>query len=173
VVFERISFYFHCDHCDVRIKQDVSFRYRNELKIKPKKRIGFVHVDITICDLAFHKLRNKRLHCFSGGKCIIVLLTKFTIRITLCPNTDPIPSFKTYRHSSDYSNANFFFTESPSCQNRSLEAFLSQTIKKTCIFAIFRLITTLRFRKSAFLRSRSHTNQKFQNIPRKRKTGHY
>jgi hypothetical protein len=47
VVFEQISFYFHFDHSDVRIKQDVSFRYRNELKIRPKKRIGLVHVDIT------------------------------------------------------------------------------------------------------------------------------
>jgi hypothetical protein len=28
VVFERISFYFHFDHSDVRIKQEVSFRYR-------------------------------------------------------------------------------------------------------------------------------------------------
>jgi hypothetical protein len=48
VVFERISFYFHFIHSDVRIKQDVSFRYQNELKIRPKKRIGFVHVDITL-----------------------------------------------------------------------------------------------------------------------------
>jgi hypothetical protein len=47
VVFERISFYFHFVQSDVRIKQDVSFRYRNELKIRPKKQIGFVHVDIT------------------------------------------------------------------------------------------------------------------------------
>jgi Integrase zinc binding domain len=31
----------------VRIKQNVSFRYRNKLKIKPKKRIGFMHVDTT------------------------------------------------------------------------------------------------------------------------------
>jgi hypothetical protein len=46
VVFERISFFFHFVHSDVRIKQDVLFQYRNELKIRPKKRIGFVHVDI-------------------------------------------------------------------------------------------------------------------------------
>jgi hypothetical protein len=50
VVFERISFFFHLAHSDVRIKQEVSFRYRNELKIRPKKRIGFVHVDITTSD---------------------------------------------------------------------------------------------------------------------------
>jgi hypothetical protein len=53
VVFERIRFYFHFVHSDVRIKQDVSFRYRNELKIRPKKRIGFVHVDITNYDRIF------------------------------------------------------------------------------------------------------------------------
>jgi hypothetical protein len=51
VVFELISFYFHFVHSDVRIKPDVSFQYRNELKIRPKKRIGFVHVDITNPDL--------------------------------------------------------------------------------------------------------------------------
>jgi hypothetical protein len=51
VAFEQISFYFHFVHSDVRIKQDVSFRYRNELKIRPKKRIGFVHVDITNGDI--------------------------------------------------------------------------------------------------------------------------
>jgi hypothetical protein len=47
VVFERISFYFHFDHSDVRIKQYVLFRYRNESKIRPQKRIAFMHVDIT------------------------------------------------------------------------------------------------------------------------------
>jgi hypothetical protein len=47
VVFERISSYFRFYHSDVRIKQYVSFRYRNELKIKLQKRIGFMHVDIT------------------------------------------------------------------------------------------------------------------------------
>jgi hypothetical protein len=47
VVFEQISFYFRFDHSDVRIKQYVSFRYRNEWKIKVQKRIGFMHVDIT------------------------------------------------------------------------------------------------------------------------------
>jgi hypothetical protein len=47
VVFERICFYFHFDHSDVRIKQIISFRYRNELKIRPQKQIGFLHVDIT------------------------------------------------------------------------------------------------------------------------------
>jgi hypothetical protein len=51
VVFERISFCFHFDHSDVRIKQDVSFQYRNEMKIRPKKQIGFVHVDITSREL--------------------------------------------------------------------------------------------------------------------------
>jgi hypothetical protein len=48
VVFERTSFYFRFVHSDVGIKQYVSFRYRNELKISPQKRIGFMHVDITI-----------------------------------------------------------------------------------------------------------------------------
>jgi hypothetical protein len=62
VVFERISFYFHFVHSDVRIKQDVSFRYRNELKIRPKKRNGFVHVDITTNDQLYRPpaMSNKR-----------------------------------------------------------------------------------------------------------------
>jgi hypothetical protein len=47
VVFEPIGFYFCFDHSDVRIKQFVSFRYRNEFKIKLQKQIGFMHVDIT------------------------------------------------------------------------------------------------------------------------------
>jgi hypothetical protein len=47
VVFELIIFYFRFDHSDVRTKQYVSFGYRNEWKIKLKKRIGFMHVDIT------------------------------------------------------------------------------------------------------------------------------
>jgi hypothetical protein len=47
VVFEPISFYFHFYHSDVRIKQNVMFRYRNKLKIRPQKQIGFVHVYIT------------------------------------------------------------------------------------------------------------------------------
>jgi hypothetical protein len=50
VVFEQISFYFPFDHSDVRIKQFVSFRYRNKLKIKLQKQIGFMHVDITNLD---------------------------------------------------------------------------------------------------------------------------
>jgi hypothetical protein len=49
VVFEQSDFYFHFDHSDVRIKQNVSLRYRNDLKIRPQKRIGFMHVDITSC----------------------------------------------------------------------------------------------------------------------------
>jgi hypothetical protein len=48
VVFERICFYFHFAHSDVRIKQIVSFPYRNELKIRPQKQIRFMHVVITI-----------------------------------------------------------------------------------------------------------------------------
>jgi hypothetical protein len=51
VVFERISFYFHFDHSYVRIKQNVSFLYRNELKIRPSKRFCFMHVDITNPDV--------------------------------------------------------------------------------------------------------------------------
>jgi hypothetical protein len=47
MVFEQISFYFHFNHSDVRIEHDVSFRSRNKSKIRPKKRIGFVHIDIT------------------------------------------------------------------------------------------------------------------------------
>jgi hypothetical protein len=35
------------DHSEERIKRNISFRYRNELKIRSKKRIGFMHVDIT------------------------------------------------------------------------------------------------------------------------------
>jgi hypothetical protein len=46
-VFERNRSYFAFAQSDVRIKHNVSFRYRNELKISLKKRIGFVHVDIT------------------------------------------------------------------------------------------------------------------------------
>jgi hypothetical protein len=46
-VIERNRSYFAFDLCDVRIKQKFSFRYRNELKIRPKQQIGFMHVDIT------------------------------------------------------------------------------------------------------------------------------
>jgi hypothetical protein len=46
VVFEQISFYFRYNYSDVRIKQNISFRYLNELKIRPQKRIDFMDVDI-------------------------------------------------------------------------------------------------------------------------------
>jgi hypothetical protein len=58
VVFERISFYFHFDHSNVRIKQYVLFRYQNELKITPQKQIGFMHVDITTTDQQFFCLKH-------------------------------------------------------------------------------------------------------------------
>jgi hypothetical protein len=61
VVFELILFYFHFDHSDVRIKQNVSFRYRNELKIRPLKRIGFMHVDIT--NSVYVQCGRKDEHC--------------------------------------------------------------------------------------------------------------
>jgi hypothetical protein len=47
VVFERISFYFHFVHSDVRINQNILFRYQNKFKIRSQKRIGFMHVEIT------------------------------------------------------------------------------------------------------------------------------
>jgi hypothetical protein len=50
VVFEQISLYFIFDHSDVKIKQNVSFQYRNKLKIRPQKQICFMHVDITSGD---------------------------------------------------------------------------------------------------------------------------
>jgi hypothetical protein len=62
VFFERICFYFHFNHSDVRIKQIVSFRYRNELKIRPKKRIGFMHLDITSL-----KVEGHCVHCTDSG----------------------------------------------------------------------------------------------------------
>jgi hypothetical protein len=46
-VIERNESYLAFDHSKERIKQNISFRYRNELKIRPEKRIGFMHVDIT------------------------------------------------------------------------------------------------------------------------------
>jgi hypothetical protein len=46
-IFDRNGFYFPFDHNDVRIKPNVSFRYRNKLKIRSQKRIGFMLVDIT------------------------------------------------------------------------------------------------------------------------------
>jgi hypothetical protein len=46
-IFDRNSFYFPFDHSDLRIKLNVSFRYRNKLKIRSQKRIGFMHIDIT------------------------------------------------------------------------------------------------------------------------------
>jgi uncharacterized protein (DUF924 family) len=45
---ERNGFYFTFDHSEERIKQIISVRYQNELKIRSKKQIGFMHVDITI-----------------------------------------------------------------------------------------------------------------------------
>jgi hypothetical protein len=59
VVFEQISFYFHFDHSDVRIKQNVSFQYPNELKIRSKKQIGFVHVNITSAESRLHSAESK------------------------------------------------------------------------------------------------------------------
>jgi hypothetical protein len=44
---ERKGSYFAFDHSEERIKRNISFHYRNELKIRSKKRIGFMHVDIT------------------------------------------------------------------------------------------------------------------------------
>jgi hypothetical protein len=44
---ERKGSYFAFDHSEERIKRNISFRYRNELKIRSKKLIGFMHVDIT------------------------------------------------------------------------------------------------------------------------------
>jgi hypothetical protein len=38
-VVERIVSSFALDHCDVQIKRNVSFRYRNELKIGPKNEL--------------------------------------------------------------------------------------------------------------------------------------
>jgi hypothetical protein len=49
-IFDRNCFYFPFDHSDVGIKPNVSFRYRNELKIRSQKRIGFMYVDITSHD---------------------------------------------------------------------------------------------------------------------------
>jgi hypothetical protein len=48
------------DHSYVRMKQNVSFRYRNKLKIRPKKRIGFMHVDITIHNAIISKPKVKK-----------------------------------------------------------------------------------------------------------------
>jgi hypothetical protein len=45
--FDRNGFNFPFDHSDLRIKPNVLFRYRNELKIRPQRQIGFMHVDIT------------------------------------------------------------------------------------------------------------------------------
>jgi hypothetical protein len=53
VVFEQISFYFHLNHSDVRITQNVSFQFWNKLKIRPQKQIGFMHVDITNLEKLF------------------------------------------------------------------------------------------------------------------------
>jgi hypothetical protein len=39
--FEQNGFYFASDKGDFKIKQKVSFRHRNELKITSQKRIGF------------------------------------------------------------------------------------------------------------------------------------
>jgi hypothetical protein len=50
VVFERICFYFHFDHSDVRIKQIFLFQYRNELKTRSQKQISFMHIDLTNYD---------------------------------------------------------------------------------------------------------------------------
>jgi hypothetical protein len=52
-IFERNTFYFPFDNSELSIKRFVSFRYRNELKIRPKKRIGFMHVDITSQDTGY------------------------------------------------------------------------------------------------------------------------
>jgi hypothetical protein len=50
VLFGGFRFYFIFDHSDVRIKQNVLFRYQNKLKIRPQKWICFMHVDITSGD---------------------------------------------------------------------------------------------------------------------------
>jgi hypothetical protein len=71
VFFERISFYFHFDHSDVWIKQYVSFRYQNELKISPQKRIGFMHVDITTCIVKVHMI--KKSDVYTRGDILILV----------------------------------------------------------------------------------------------------
>jgi hypothetical protein len=45
-IFERNVFYFSFVHNLPWIIDNISFRYRNELKIRYKKRIGFMHIDI-------------------------------------------------------------------------------------------------------------------------------
>jgi hypothetical protein len=44
---ERNGSYLAFDHSKERIKQNIAFRNRNALKIRPEKRIGFMHLDIT------------------------------------------------------------------------------------------------------------------------------
>jgi hypothetical protein len=50
-VIDQNGSYFAFAHGDVRINPNVSFRYRNELKIRLDKRMGFMHVDITSSEL--------------------------------------------------------------------------------------------------------------------------
>jgi hypothetical protein len=52
-IFERNTYYFPFYHSELSLTRFVSFRYRNKLKIRPKKKIGFMHVDITSPDFTF------------------------------------------------------------------------------------------------------------------------
>jgi hypothetical protein len=64
VVFERNSLHFHFNHSDVRIKQNVLFCYQNEMKMRPQKQIGFMHVDITSNgDVFYQRLSSFVLFC--------------------------------------------------------------------------------------------------------------
>jgi hypothetical protein len=47
LIFGGQKLFFFFVHSDVRIKRNGSFRYRNELKVRSQKWIGFMHVDIT------------------------------------------------------------------------------------------------------------------------------
>jgi hypothetical protein len=64
---ERNGSYFAFDHSEERIKQNISFRYRNKLKIRPKQRIGLMHVDITTSEYmcGFRTIENEGFFYFN------------------------------------------------------------------------------------------------------------